>query len=43
MGGAGLVFDNLGINMLSKDKIEAAREFWYEALKGIYESLRKFF
>ena len=31
------------LDRFGKDKIEAAREFWYEALKGIYESLRKFF
>jgi glyceraldehyde-3-phosphate dehydrogenase (ferredoxin) len=26
-----------------QDKVEAARDFWYETLKGIDESLREFF
>ena len=31
------------LDRFNKDKIEAAKEFWYEALKGIDESLREFF
>ena len=31
------------LDRFDKDKIEAAKEFWYEALKGVDESLREFF
>ena len=31
------------LNRFNNDKFEAAKEFWYEALKGIDESLREFF
>ncbi|MGZ8432623.1 MAG: aldehyde ferredoxin oxidoreductase C-terminal domain-containing protein [Candidatus Deferrimicrobiaceae bacterium] len=31
------------LDKFSRDRVEAAREFWYETLKGIDESLREFF
>lgn len=31
------------LEKFEKDRVEAARDFWYEALKGIDESLREFF
>ncbi|UFS70644.1 aldehyde ferredoxin oxidoreductase [Geomonas sp. RF6] len=31
------------LEKFEKDKVEAAREFWYETLKGIDENLREFF
>jgi len=31
------------IEKFERDRVEAAREFWYETLKGIDESLREFF
>ena len=31
------------LEKFDKDRVEAAREFWYETLKGIDESLREFF
>jgi glyceraldehyde-3-phosphate dehydrogenase (ferredoxin) len=31
------------LEKFGQDKVEAAREFWYETLKGIDESLREFF
>jgi len=31
------------LDMFCRDRVEAAREFWYETLKGIDESLREFF
>ncbi|MGZ8460502.1 MAG: aldehyde ferredoxin oxidoreductase C-terminal domain-containing protein [Candidatus Deferrimicrobiaceae bacterium] len=31
------------LEKFSRDRVEAAREFWYETLKGIDESLREFF
>ena len=31
------------LEKFGRDKVEAAREFWYETLKGIDESLREFF
>jgi glyceraldehyde-3-phosphate dehydrogenase (ferredoxin) len=31
------------LEKFDRDRIEAAREFWYETLKGIDESLREFF
>ncbi|HEX9778472.1 MAG TPA: aldehyde ferredoxin oxidoreductase C-terminal domain-containing protein [Geopsychrobacteraceae bacterium] len=31
------------LEKFDRDKVEAAREFWYETLKGIDESLREFF
>ncbi len=31
------------LEKFAQDKVEAAREFWYETLKGIDESLREFF
>jgi glyceraldehyde-3-phosphate dehydrogenase (ferredoxin) len=31
------------LEKFDRDKSEAAREFWYETLKGIDESLREFF
>ena len=33
---------SLWLERFGKDKLEAAKEFWYEALKGIDESLREF-
>ena len=31
------------LDRFEQDRLEAARDFWYETLKGIDESLRKFF
>lgn len=31
------------LDKFCRDRVEAAREFWYETLKGIDESLREFF
>lgn len=31
------------LDKFNADRVEAAREFWYETLKGIDESLREFF
>jgi len=31
------------LEKFDQDQVEAAREFWYETLKGIDESLREFF
>ena len=31
------------LDKFDRDRVEAAREFWYETLKGIDESLREFF
>jgi len=31
------------LDKFSRDRVEGAREFWYETLKGIDESLREFF
>jgi glyceraldehyde-3-phosphate dehydrogenase (ferredoxin) len=31
------------LDKFRRDRVEAAREFWYETLKGIDESLREFF
>jgi glyceraldehyde-3-phosphate dehydrogenase (ferredoxin) len=31
------------LEKFDRDRVEAAREFWYEMLKGIDESLREFF
>ena len=28
---------------IDRDRVEAARDFWYEILKGIDENLREFF
>jgi len=34
---------NEWVDKFERDRVEAAREFWYETLKGIDESLREFF
>jgi glyceraldehyde-3-phosphate dehydrogenase (ferredoxin) len=34
---------SLWLEKFDRDRIEAARDFWYETLKGIDESLREFF
>lgn len=34
---------SLWLEKFDKDRMEAAKEFWYETLKGIDESLREFF
>jgi glyceraldehyde-3-phosphate dehydrogenase (ferredoxin) len=31
------------LGKIARDKMEAAREFWYETLKGVDESLQEFF
>jgi glyceraldehyde-3-phosphate dehydrogenase (ferredoxin) len=31
------------LEKFDENRVEAAREFWYETLKGIDESLREFF
>ena len=34
---------SIWLDKFDRDRIEAARDFWYETLKGIDESLREFF
>jgi glyceraldehyde-3-phosphate dehydrogenase (ferredoxin) len=34
---------SLWLDKFDRDRVEAARDFWYETLKGIDESLREFF
>jgi glyceraldehyde-3-phosphate dehydrogenase (ferredoxin) len=34
---------SLWLDKFDRDRLEAARDFWYETLKGIDESLREFF